>query len=76
MIVRDVGYRLLHRCFRRITDTGHAPKKISDVHLVKIILNNKTHMCLEFSCDVLASHKSQYCGSKIIISCDGELIAI
>ena len=73
---RDAGYRLLHRCVRRIIDTGHAPKMISDVHLVKIIHNNKTFMCLEFSCDVPESYKSQCYRSNIIISCDGELIEI
>ena len=73
---RDAGYRLLHRCVRHMTDTGYIPKRISDVHLVKITHNDKTHTCLKFSCDVPASHESQCYRSKIIISCDGESISI
>ena len=33
---RDSGYRLISRCVRHVTDLGHAPKRISDVKIIKM----------------------------------------
>ena len=71
---RDVGYRLLERCVRHITDTEYAPKRMSIVNLVKICKDNKILTGLEWSSEVPASFKAQRYQSKLIISCDGDLI--
>ena len=71
---RDYGCKLLHRCARHITDMACAPKRLSGINLVRMFLNNKYHVCFEMACDVPASCKGRCYKSKLILSCDVELI--
>ena len=71
---RDSGYFLL--CVRHVTDTQCAPKRLSDIKLIKINHdNNNDYLCLEWSSDVSDSFKDQCYRSKLIITYNVELIS-
>ena len=70
---RYSGFRLMHRCVRRMTDTKHAPKRMSDIKMFTMIERNYEVLHFEWSSNVPSSTTHQLCHFKSTASSDGKL---
>ena len=66
----DSRHKLIRRSTRYVEDVGYAPKRISDMQIIKIRNKDVDYMCLECSSDIPTSMKDYCCSFNIATSID------
>ena len=56
-----------------VTDPKYMPIRLSKIHVYKIFINNTSHLCFHWGCEVPASMKSQKYATKVCLPADGKL---